>query len=255
MSIGNRAGCWVRAVLHCTGTDAMEHGPAPEGEVGRSPQSHEQDRGYGAWSNVQQGPLHKLVEGSPTEMPCEHLESTSPTSMDAMNPTEFKEWALQTYGLTTEDLRDYKQAFQLLDSNNDGIVEQGDIEIALQALGVAIDPGYIQLMLAAIDTNHTGGVKYQHFVSALNHQPPEQDSDYDLRQLYIRFKGEELDNIENLAKEIAHKNPSQADSTQAMLQYHDVDGDGFLSEVEFINAVEGAGIQETTLVLSALSAS
>ena len=30
-----------------------------------------------------------------------------------------------------------------------------------EALGVAIDPGYIQLMLAAIDTNHTGGVKYQ----------------------------------------------------------------------------------------------
>merc|ERR1712028_243772 len=74
----------------------------------------------------------------------------------------------KTVNISEDDMRQFKEAFELFDTDQSGTIDGTELKFCMQALGFDPSPHEIKDMLQKIDQDGNGQVEFEEFVDLLS---------------------------------------------------------------------------------------
>lgn len=93
-------------------------------------------------------------------------------------------------GLSTDEVDEIKQAFDLFDTNQQGKIDPKELKAAMQSLGFDTKNPTIFQMIAELDTPEAqkkGGVEFDTFVDAINNKLGDKETKDGIRRIFNLF--------------------------------------------------------------------
>ena len=93
-------------------------------------------------------------------------------------------------GLSTEEVDEIKQAFDLFDTNGTGKIDPKELKAAMQSLGFDSKNQTIFQLIADLDTPEAaknGGIDFDNFVEAINNKLGDKESKEGIRRIFDLF--------------------------------------------------------------------
>ena len=93
-------------------------------------------------------------------------------------------------GLSTEEVDEIKQAFDLFDTNGAGKIDPKELKAAMQSLGFGNKNPIIYQLIADLDTpdaEKNGGISFDDFVDAVNDKLGDKESKEGIRRIFDLF--------------------------------------------------------------------
>ena len=93
-------------------------------------------------------------------------------------------------GLSTEEVDEIKQAFDLFDTNGTGKIDPKELKAAMQSLGFDSENPTIYQLIADLDTpeaEKNGGINFDDFVDAINDKLGDKESKEGIRRIFDLF--------------------------------------------------------------------
>lgn len=95
-----------------------------------------------------------------------------------------------TSNLSSEEVEEIRNAFQLFDTNNTGKISPSELKQAMQSLGFDTRNPTIYNMIAELETNDAakqGGVSFDTFLDAVNYKLGDKESREGIRRIFELF--------------------------------------------------------------------
>ena len=114
-------------------------------------------------------------------------------------------------GLSTEEVDEIKQAFDLFDTNGTGKIDPKELKAAMQSLGFDSKNPTIFQLIADLDTPEAaknGGIDFDNFVEAINNKLGDKESKEGIRRIFDLFIDDPnsdtitLNSLKNIAREL-----------------------------------------------------
>jgi len=130
-----------------------------------------------------------------------------------------------------------KEAFTMFDEDNDGKVTHIELAKVLQKLKINANMDILLEMIKEVDTDNSGTVEFDEFVSCLTPCLMRRESDSEMRNAFTEFDQDgngyiEADELKQKLEEMSGEKVSDAE-VQDMIKQVDVDGDGKINFEEF----------------------
>ena len=93
-------------------------------------------------------------------------------------------------GLSSEEVDEIKQAFDLFDTNGTGKIDPKELKAAMQSLGFDSKNPMIYQLIADLDTpeaERNGGINFDDFVDAINDKLGDKESKEGIRRIFDLF--------------------------------------------------------------------
>ena len=93
-------------------------------------------------------------------------------------------------GLSSEEVDEIKQAFDLFDTNGTGKIDPKELKAAMQSLGFDSKNPTIYQLIADLDTpeaERNGGISFEDFVDAINDKLGDKESKEGIRRIFDLF--------------------------------------------------------------------
>jgi len=143
--------------------------------------------------------------------------------------------------LTEEQRQEIKEAFDLFDTDGSGRIDAKELKVAMRALGFEPKKEEVKRMIAEVDREGTGTIEFQDFLDQMTVKMAERDPLEEIRKAFRLFDDDEtgrisLKNLRRVAKELGET--MNDEELQEMIDEADRDGDGEISEEEFIRIMK-----------------
>merc|ERR1712070_1214641 len=135
-------------------------------------------------------------------------------------------------------------AFDLFDSDGSGAIDASELKVAMMALGFEPTDDEIDKMVKDIDADGNATVEFEEFIGMMEGKMSEKDQVDEMKKAFtldddgtgkITFK-----NLERVAKELGEA--MSPEELQELITEADTDGDGALSEAEFLAVMHAQGL-------------
>ena len=142
--------------------------------------------------------------------------------------------------LTEEQKQEIKEAFDLFDTDNSGKIDAKELKVALRAMGFELSKEDTRRCIAEVDPGATGSVEYPDFLEFMTRKMQERDPIEEMRKAFRLFLDDEgqkigLKQLKKVAKDLGENMTDE--ELQEMIDEADRDGDGFISEDDFIRVM------------------
>merc|ERR1712174_185617 len=122
-----------------------------------------------------------------------------------------------------------------------GTIDAKELRVAMRALGFEPKKEEIKKMIADIDKDDSGTIDFNEFLEMMTAKMSEKDSREEIRKAFRLFDDDEtgfitLKNLRRVAKEIGENMVDE--ELQEMIEEADRDGDGQVSEEEFLRMMK-----------------
>ncbi|XP_044747790.1 caltractin-like [Coccinella septempunctata] len=143
--------------------------------------------------------------------------------------------------LNEEQKNDIREAFDLFDNDNCGKIESKDLKVAMRALGFEPKKEEIKKMISEIDKDCTGKISFEDFLELMAVKMSEKDSKEEILKAFRLFDDDDtgkitFKNLKRVAKELGENLTDE--ELQEMLDEADVNGDGEISQEEFLRVMK-----------------
>lgn len=143
--------------------------------------------------------------------------------------------------LTAEQVQEIRQAFDLFDTDASGTIDVKELKVAMRALGFEPKKEEIKKMAAEVDKDGTGKVSFQDFLAVTTHKMCEKDAKEEILKAFRLFDDDEtgaisFSNLKRVARELGESLTDE--ELQEMIDEADRDGDGQVSEQEFLRIMK-----------------
>lgn len=143
--------------------------------------------------------------------------------------------------LTEEQRQEIKEAFDLFDTDGSGKIDAKELKIAMKALGFEPKKEEIKKMITDTDKHGTGTIEYTDFLELMTVKMGERDPVEEMRKAFRLFLDDDSDRIgirhlKRVAKELGETMTEE--ELQEMIDEADRDGDGEISEEDFIRIMK-----------------
>ncbi|CAD8141297.1 unnamed protein product [Paramecium pentaurelia] len=142
-------------------------------------------------------------------------------------------------GTTTKrDIILYKEIFDFLDSNNNGVIQPMDLRKAFASAGkYQPKKQIIYQMISDFDQDQSGIIEFREFVRMMSMHPGEKDTDEDFENVFYQFdldyKGYiTVDDLREMASECNEN--LKDEQLQSIIQACDPEGNGTIRKQPFI---------------------
>ncbi|KAL3120797.1 hypothetical protein niasHT_008089 [Heterodera trifolii] len=174
---------------------------------------------------------HKLEQFEPTMMTISSLGGRDGVAENR------REELPQIDGLTTEQVAEFKEAFELFDKNGDGRVTASELGVVMHSLGHSPTEEELHEMVREIDENGNGSIELDEFIKMMSRKEKESENEKELREAFQVF---DKDNdgfispvelrfvMQNLGEELTES------EVHEMIREADLDGDGKVNFNEFV---------------------
>ncbi|KAL1489626.1 hypothetical protein ABEB36_013570 [Hypothenemus hampei] len=145
------------------------------------------------------------------------------------------------FELSEDQKNDIKEAFDLFDVQGTGQIDSKDLKVAIRALGFEPKKEEIKKMIADIDKGGTGKISYEDFLELMSIKMAEKDSKEEILKAFRLFDDDEtgkisFKNLKRVAKELGENLTDE--ELQEMIDEADRDGDGEISQEEFLRIMK-----------------
>ncbi|KAG5834426.1 centrin-3 [Anguilla rostrata] len=144
--------------------------------------------------------------------------------------------------LTEEQKQEIKEAFELFDTDKDREIDYHELKVAMRALGFDVKKADVLKILKDYDREGTGKITFEDFTEVVTDRILDRDPREEILKAFKLFDDDEsgkisLRNLRRVARELG-ENMSE-EELRAMIDEFDTDGDGEISQEEFISIMTG----------------
>ncbi|GFH16349.1 centrin [Haematococcus lacustris] len=160
-------------------------------------------------------------------------------------------------GLSSDELADIRQAFELFDSDGSGGIDAQEMRVAMWALGYTVTKEQVEKMVAGMDKDGGGSIEYGEFLSLMVKQASTRSSEEDLQGVFATMlslgpastpgssrtapcPALTLAHLKAVCQEMREEVSEQ--DLQAMLELADLDGSGDVDVDEFCTLLMKTGV-------------
>merc|ERR1711959_170162 len=152
---------------------------------------------------------------------------------------------LRTMSLSEDQKKECKEAFDLFDSDGSGAIDASELKVAMMALGFEPTEDEIDKMVKDIDEDGNATVEFNEFMDMMEGKMSEKDQVEEMKKAFKLYDDDNtgkitFKNLERVAKELGEA--MSAEDLQELITEADQDGDGALSEAEFIAVMQAQGL-------------
>ncbi|XP_037979100.1 centrin-2 isoform X4 [Motacilla alba alba] len=147
--------------------------------------------------------------------------------------------------LPEEQQREICDAFELFDADGSGSIDVKELKAAMRALGLEPKKEEMEKMISDIDKEGTGKISFSGFLAVVSQRMAEKDSKEEILKAFKLFDEDETGKIsfQNLKRVARVLGESITDEElQEMIDEADRDGDGQVSEQEFLRLMKKTGL-------------
>lgn len=139
--------------------------------------------------------------------------------------------------LTDEQKQEIKEAFDLFDTDGLGKIDAKELKVAMRALGFETTKEEIRKIILDMDREGNGTIEYQDFLDLMTIKMQERDPVEEMRKAFRLFIDDDsnkisLRHLRRVAKDLGENMTDE--ELQEMIDEADRDGDGEISEEDFI---------------------
>lgn len=143
--------------------------------------------------------------------------------------------------LTEDQKQEIREAFDLFDTDGSGTIDAKELKVAMRALGFEPSKEEIRKLISQVDADGSGTVDFAEFLVMMTAKMGERDSREEIVKAFRLFDDDETGKISfrNLKRVALELGESITDEElQEMIDEADRDGDGEVSQDEFIRIME-----------------
>ncbi|KAF8641455.1 hypothetical protein AX16_009967 [Volvariella volvacea WC 439] len=138
--------------------------------------------------------------------------------------------------LTDEQKHEIKEAFELFDTDKDGLIDYHELRVAMRALGFDVKKADVLKLLRDHDQKNENMMDFDSFAKIMTDMILQRDPMEEIRRAFQLFDDDRtgkisLKNLRRVAKEIGDR--LEDEELQAMIDEFDLDHDGEINEQEF----------------------
>ncbi|EGR28658.1 hypothetical protein IMG5_170800 [Ichthyophthirius multifiliis] len=143
--------------------------------------------------------------------------------------------------LTEEQKQEIKEAFDLFDTDGTGYIDAKELKVAMRALGFEPKKEEIKKMINEVDREGRGVIEFQDFLDLMTIKMADRDPREEILKAFRLFDDDQtgrisLKNLKRVARELGEAMTEE--ELQEMIDEADRDGDGEISEEEFIRIMK-----------------
>lgn len=143
--------------------------------------------------------------------------------------------------LTEEQKQEIKEAFDLFDTDGSGTIDSKELKVAMRALGFEPKKEEIRKMISDVDKDGSGVIDFPEFLDMMTAKMAERDPREEMIKAFRLFDDDEsgkisFKNLKRVAKELGENMTDE--EIQEMIDEADRDGDGEISEEEFMRIMK-----------------
>ncbi|XP_014379442.1 centrin-1-like [Alligator sinensis] len=139
--------------------------------------------------------------------------------------------------LTEEQKQQFREAFDLLDTDGTGTIDVKDLKVSIRALGYEPKKDEMKKIISEVDKEGSGKINFDLFLHAMTQKMSEPDSKEDILKAFKLYDQNgtgkiSFENLKCVANEIGENLTDE--ELQEMIDEADMDGDGEVNEQEFL---------------------
>merc|ERR1712072_1054533 len=147
--------------------------------------------------------------------------------------------------VTDKERAEIKEAFELFDADNSGMIDATELKGAMEALGFKPKREEIKKMLADIDKDGNGTIEFGEFMELMTAKLSDKDMKDDMIKAFGLFDDDNtgkitMKNLKRVAGELGET--ISDDEIKEMLVLGDTDGDGEINQDEFIRIMQAVNL-------------
>lgn len=143
--------------------------------------------------------------------------------------------------ITEEQKADIQAAFDMFDFEGEGVIESKDLKVSMRALGFEPKKEEIKRLISEIDKDKTGKIGFDDFLNLMACKMAEKDANEEILKAFRLFDDDETGKIsfKNLKRVSEQLGEILTDEElQEMIDEADRDGDGEISQEEFLRIMK-----------------
>lgn len=145
------------------------------------------------------------------------------------------------FELTAEQKNDIKEAFDLFDPDGTGKIATKELKVAIRALGFEPKKEEIKKLIADVDPDGLGTLSFEEFLNLMSVKMSEKDTKEEVLKAFRLFDSDDtgkitFKNLKRVAEELGENLTDE--ELQEMIDEADKDGDGEISQEEFLRIMK-----------------
>merc|ERR1712093_562303 len=142
--------------------------------------------------------------------------------------------------MTDEQKKEVKEAFDLFDTDGSGAIDAAELKIAMQALGFEPTVEEVAKMVSDIDLDGNATVEFEEFIEMMEGKMSGKDPVEEMKKAFALYDQDgcgklQLKDLKRVAKELGESLTD--DELKGIIDESDRDGNGFLTEDEFVRVM------------------
>lgn len=145
------------------------------------------------------------------------------------------------FELSDEQKADIKEAFDLFDPDGTGKIATKELKVAIRALGFEPKKEEMKKLIADVDPEGLGKLSFEEFLNLMSVKMAEKDSKEEILKAFRLFDDDDtgkisFKNLKRVARELGENLTDE--ELQEMIDEADRDGDGEISQEEFLRIMK-----------------
>ncbi|XP_039296555.1 caltractin ICL1d isoform X2 [Nilaparvata lugens] len=144
---------------------------------------------------------------------------------------------LNEYGLTEDQVAEYKEAFMLFDKDEDGQITMTELGVVMRSLGQRPTETELRDMVNGVDQDGNGTIEFNEFLQMMSNKMKGADGEDELREAFKVFDSDNDGLISSIDLRHAMTNLGEKltdEEVDDMIKEADSDGDGMVNYDEFV---------------------
>ncbi|KAJ3160909.1 hypothetical protein HDU86_008271 [Geranomyces michiganensis] len=145
------------------------------------------------------------------------------------------------HDLTSDQKQEIREAFDLFDTDGSGTIDTKELKVAMRALGFEPKKEELKKMVAEVDRTGSGVIDFNDFLELMTGKMSEKDTREEIVKAFRLFDDDDtgkisFKNLKRVAKELGENLTDE--ELQEMIDEADRDGDGEISQEEFLRIMK-----------------
>ncbi|XP_002992169.2 caltractin [Selaginella moellendorffii] len=146
-------------------------------------------------------------------------------------------------GITDEQRSELREAFDMFDTDSSGTIDAKELRVAMKALGFETSAQEIRDMMASVDVDQSGTLDFEEFVEMMTKKMGEREAKQELVRVFAILDEQgrgmlSFRDLRRLAVEL--ELPFSDKEVEDMIRVADSDGDGEVTEADFVRIMSVA---------------
>ncbi|KAI8437083.1 hypothetical protein MSG28_010442, partial [Choristoneura fumiferana] len=144
---------------------------------------------------------------------------------------------MSEYGLTEEQVAEFKEAFMLFDKDEDGTITMAELGVVMRSLGQRPSETELRDMVKEVDQDGNGTIEFNEFLQMMSKKMRGADGEDELREAFRVFDKNNDGLISSVELRHVMTNLGERLSEEEvddMIREADLDGDGMVNYDEFV---------------------